>query len=258
MGVVNASGGGGSGVTGLLWTPAVLSDWHQIISAPNRVSIVNDPIGTQGKVLQVDCNNADIEPITPTGDPRAQLLTPALLYPGADLWLHFKILFPVGFPAFVAGNFFQFFEIFAPPFAGSSSVSLFANVEGGKERVFWQRNSQGGFDIPWEGNKVPIVRGEWIDIYVRNYFNNIAFNGFVEMWYQGVQLEFFNPETSFNPGAHEATKQLIMSTEDLSNNEGPCNIYLGQYRKHNTPGMEGTTTVYITPPKLGLAKSAVT
>jgi hypothetical protein len=248
--------------TGLLWTPQSAADLHEVISASERVSMVADPLGSGAQVFKVECNNADISPITPTGDPRAQCLSPSLLTSGADIWIHGKLLCPTAMPAIVEGKWFQLLQIFGPPFGGANGAATWTlqlKKEGGKEYPFWQRNNTYGYDIPWEGENVPLERNVWLEYYLRIRFANLLYGGAVELWWQGKQIEFFHPGTSYNPFGHEANqKSLAMSTEDAGNNEGPNQFYFGNYRQHNTTGMEGTVTIYHWPPKIGLTKLAVT
>jgi hypothetical protein len=243
---------------GLLFEGASVADFTELVSAAaERVAVVPDPAGSTQEVIRVECNNADVFPLTPTENPRAQLLTPPLWYPRADLWVHGKVFLPNSLPTIQAGKFFQLLELFSPPFEGSPPWQLALGVEEGKEIPFFPRNATYGFDQPWQGNDVAIQRGVWNDFYVRLFFANNLQGGRLEMWWNGAQITFFKPGTSFNPGGKGETTRLLFSLEEASDNEGAAQFYLGNYRAHNTAGMEGTVTLYYWPLKIGTSKRAV-
>jgi hypothetical protein len=248
--------GSGGAAPGLIWEGKKPEDFVEILAAANRYSVVPDPAGSSTNVIKVECNNTDILPAGTT-DPRAQALSPSLYFEGSNTWMHTKIFLPKEFPPLQEGKFFLLCEMFGSPAEGSPTWALYIGKSEGIERFYWQRNSTYGFDIPWEGITTPIERGVWNDIYVRLFYANRYNGGRVEMYFNGKQIEFFNPATSFNPGALPASKLLVMNVEDFASNEAANCMYIGQYRKVNTPGMEGTVTIYFWPIKLGMTKASV-
>lgn len=244
---------------GVLWTPQSITDFRQIIAAePGRATIVNDPLRQKGKVLRVECQNEDITPKTPTGDPRCQLLSPGLMVNEWEINVHIGIMVPASVPPIIAGKFFQLMEIMAPPFEGSAVWSLALNHEEGVECFQWQRNGTYEFDIPMQRFGHPLVRNHWYDVWLRIYMSAEIPEtaGWVEMWIGGEQITFFNGE-SYNPKGHEKSTKLVMKTIDASNNKGNSAFYFGNYRAHNTEGMLGDVTLYYTLPKIGTTKTSV-
>lgn len=234
-----------------------LDDFAQVLAAPGRVTEVIDPAGSNERVFRLLTKNEDIEPITPTGDPRAQLITPSLWYPGAEYYVHGKTFFPLSFPVLTEGQFFQYTEIFGWPFEGVAPYALYVAMEEGKEFHRWQRNATYGFDVPWD-YQFPLERGKWVDWIVRVRLAegppNKEHGGLIEMWFNGVKVPFFNPAYSYNPKGHAETSALVMSILDLSNDENANAFYIGQYRKHNS--ME-EAVIYQAPLKIGLTKESV-
>lgn len=260
MTVTNPGSSSSAGAAaGLLYAPTSTADYREVQSAPERVSLVSDPLGQLSeKVLKVDCSNADVFPITATENPRAQLLSPPLFYPGAELWVHQKVMFPASLPEIKNGFFFQFMQLYGPPAESTAPLQLQLNKLEGVECIIWQRNPTYGFDIPWMSLTTPLQRSHWYDFYIRMGFGPTEGVGLgtVELYWDGNQIEFFKAGTS--EGAHAATKRLKMGLLDFTINELASVYYFGNYRKHNTPGMEGTVSLYFTQPKIGLTKTAVT
>ena len=56
------------------------------------ITEVPDPLDGDATVLQMTVNNSDVYPVTPTEDPRAQLLSPDILEPGDEFWWNSEFL----------------------------------------------------------------------------------------------------------------------------------------------------------------------
>ena len=194
-------------------------------------------------MFRLDVDDSDVYPVTPTDNPRAQLVSPALLEPGDEVWWSAGFFLPADFPGEVPGWLNVVQGPFGPPFAGSPPWQI--QVVGSQLR--WTRNSTYGFDVPWQ---MPLVRNQWVDVLVHERF---AADGFVEMWIDGRRVTFFNGVT-YNPGHLGATTHLSMQTLDRSNSEGPNSLYLQSYRE---AGMFSSVTVYESPLRIGTARASV-
>ncbi len=239
-----------SSPSGLLLNPKTVADYQETLCRPGAFQEVADPSGGADKILACTVLNTDGAPITPTEDPRGQLLTPCLWWPNSGFWVKGKVMFPLAFPALAENKFFQYCEIFGFPFEGSPPFQLALRREGAEEFHCWQRNATYEFDFPWM-YAAPLRRGVPEEFVIHYVYEE---QGVIELWWNGVQVEFFNPASSFNPKGHEATKRLVMKTLDASNNKGANRFYYGQYRKK---GLFETATTYHWPLKFGLTKASV-
>src|SRR5215218_3261580 len=61
-----------------------INDFAMNQSAPNAVREVADPAGSGEPVMQMTVANSDVAPVTPTSDPRAQLLSPSIIDNGEE------------------------------------------------------------------------------------------------------------------------------------------------------------------------------
>ncbi|MGN6587735.1 MAG: heparin lyase I family protein [Solirubrobacterales bacterium] len=211
-------------------------------SAPGAVSEVPDPTGSGRTVFRLDVDDGDVYPITPTDNPRAQLVSPGILEPGDEIWWHASFYLPASFPDSVPG-WLNVLQTFGSPFAGSPPWQI--QVVG--EKLQWTRNATYGFDVPWQ---MPLVKNQWVDVLVHY---RLAGSGFVEMWVDGKRVTFFGGGT-FNPNNVAATTHLAMQTLDGSDDEGANSIYLQSYRE---AGMFSTVTVYEGPLQIGATRASV-
>jgi len=212
-------------------------------SAPGAVSVVLDPAGSGQAVFRFDVDDSDVAPITPTNNPRAQLVSPAILEPGDEIWWSAGFYLPSSFPSSVPGWLNLLQGPFGPPFSGSPPWQIQVR----DEKLQWTRNSTYGFDVPWQ---MPLVKNQWVDVMVHERF---ASNGFVEMWINGRQVTFFSGGT-FNPNGVAPTTHLAMQLLNSSNDEGPNSLYLQSYRE---AGMFSSVTVYESPLRIGTARASV-
>lgn len=227
----------------LLFQGTHISDFWLNQSAPGAVSEVADPAGSGETVFKMTVKNSDVAPITPTSDPRAQLLTPNTIVAGQEFWWSAKFFLPADFPSSVPGWLTVMQGAYGPPFNGTPPWHL--EISGSELR--WQRNSTYGWDIPW---RTPLVRNRWVKVLLHEGFGT---NGFVEMWIDGQQVSFFGAG-SYNPN-HEATSQrLTMKTMDASNNGGANEMAIQSYRK---AGMFETVTLFQGAPRLGKTRASV-
>jgi hypothetical protein len=212
-------------------------------AAPGAVSEVPDPAGSGQTVFRMTVDDSDVYPITPTDNPRAQLVSPSILEPGDEIWWSAGFYLPSDFPASVPGWLNVLQGPFGSPFAGSPPWQI--QVVG--SQLQWTRNATYGFDVPWQA---PLVRGAWVDVLVHERF---ASDGCVEMWIDGKRVTFFGGGT-YNPRQIAATNHLGMQTLDGSNDEGNNSLYLQSYRE---AGMFSSVTLYESPLRIGTARASV-
>ena len=227
----------------LLFRGTKIRDFSLNQSAPGAVSEVPDPAGSGQSVFQMTVDNTDVYPATPTSDPRAQLLSPAIVDPGEEIWWSGRFFLPSDFPSNVPGWFTLMEGPYGRPFDGTPPWHL--EVSGSNLR--WQRNDTYKWDVPWE---TPVVRNSWINVVVHTKFGA---DGYVEMWVNGKPISFFASNT-YNPNHVAATNRLAMATRDHSNDEGGNFTVIQSYRK---AGMFGTVSVFQGPMAIGKTRASV-
>ncbi len=209
--------------------------------APGAITEVPDPLGSGETVFQMTVNNKDVAPITPTDNPRAQALSPSMIKPNEEFWLQTKFMLPQDMPSIP--GWMSLVAIYGAPFDGSGpwGVAITEN------EFRFQRNSTYNWDIPW---RAPLIKGAWVTVTLHEKFGS---DGFVEMWIDGHQINFF-PKGNYNPNHEAETEHLSMQTMDASNDEGLNAAKIMQYREAN---MFETGTVYFGALKLGTSRASV-
>jgi hypothetical protein len=220
-----------------------ISDFALAQSAPGAITEVLDPAGSGETVFKMTVSDNDGYPVTPTENPRAELLSPSNIESGDEFWWSAKFFLPAEFPS-ATPNFVTLLQgPYGYPWNGTPPFHIEAN----SGILKWQRNETYGWDIPWQ---MPEVRSQWVDVMIHERF---AADGWVEMWVDGQQITFF-ANSSYNPRHLPATTKLEMATMDSTNNQRPNAIYLQQYRKK---GMYPSLTVYQGPLTIGTTQQAV-
>lgn len=227
----------------LLFRGTRISDFHMNQSAPGAVTEVPDPAGSGAQVLKMTVKNSDVYPITPTSDPRAQLLSPAIIEPGDEFWWSGSFFLPSEFPSSVPGWLTVMEGPYGKPFDGTPPWHI--EVNGSTLR--WQRNDTYNWDVPWQ---VPLIKNSWVNVVVHEQFGD---SGFVEMWVDGQQTTFFGPG-SHNPNHEPQTTRLDMATRDHSNDGGPNFTVIQSYRE---AGMFNTVSLFQGPMSIGTTRASV-
>jgi hypothetical protein len=228
LGVVGFAAGAGAdrvrgrASAGALFTGVRIGDFAGEYSAPGGISEVPDPTGGGEEVLRFDVSNRDVYPITPTENPRAELVSPSIVRPGMEVWLSTRLLVPTSYPTISAGGWVSLVSFYGPPYDSSSPWQLELAGNG----LQWQRNATYGFDI----------------------------RGFVEMWINGRPIEFFGGGGAYNPRRYAPTRRLRMATRDRSNDGGRNSARLMQYRK---AGMFSEGTIYFGALEVGRTRASV-
>lgn len=234
-----------SGAAGpLLFSGVTIEDFRAAHAAPGAISEVRDPAGSGATVLRFDVSDRDVHPLTPTENPRAELLSPDLIRPGMDFWLATEFLVPADYPAVRAGEWVSLVAVYGAPYRGTGPWSL----ELAGNSLQWQRNSTYGYDIPY---KAPLTRGRWTRVLVHERFGR---RGFVAMWIDGRPIRFFG-EGTYNPSRHRPVWRLKMATRDHSNGAGRNSARIMQYRE---AGIFRAGSIYFGPLRVGRTRASVT
>jgi hypothetical protein len=223
---------------------STIDSFHLNQSVPGAVTEVPDPAGGGETVFRMTVSDHDVFPVTPTRDPRAELLSPATISVGDRYWWGGKFFLPRSFPASVPGWVTLMEGPYGPPYAGTPPWHI--EVHG--KHIQWSRDRTYRWDIPW---RMPLVRGRWIEVLVHG---QLARRGFVEMWVDGKPVTFF-AHGGNNPERHPPTRRLRMRTLDTANDEGPNYVSVLNYRKR---GMFPSLTVFHGPMALGPTRASVT
>jgi outer membrane biosynthesis protein TonB len=220
-----------------------LRDFWLNQSAPNAITEVADPAGSGQKVFKMVVADSDVYPITPSENPRAQVLSPPEIESGDEIWWSSSFYLPSSFPSSVPGWLNLLEGPYGAPFNGSPPWQI--QVVGNS--IQWTRNRTYSWDVPW---KMPLVKEKWVNVLVHERFGS---SGYVEMWIDGQPITFFSGST-YNPLHVGSTTHLDMATMDASNNGGGNMIVLQSYRKL---GMFPSVTVFEGPLTIGKTRAAV-
>lgn len=212
-------------------------------SAPNAITEVSDPAGSGQKVFKMVVSDSDVYPITPTENPRAQLLSTPEIENGDEIWWHSSFYLPASFPSSVPG----WLNLLEGPYGGPFNGSPPWQIQVVGNSIQWTRNKTYAWDVPW---KMPLVKEKWVDVVVHERFGT---NGYVEMWINGQPITFFSGGT-YNPSKVAPTTHLNMATMDSSNNGGANSIILQSYRE---AGMFSSVTVFEGPLTIGKSRASV-
>jgi hypothetical protein len=214
---------------------AAPDEWNgagaQVHAAPGAVAVVADPLAGDRPVFRLTVDESDVYPVTPTENPRAQLLTHPAIEVGEEFWLRTSFLLPRDLPP--VPGWMSLVSVYGPPFDGSSPWQMGIRAD----ELMWQRNATYDYDVPW---RMPLVKGRWVDVLVHQRF---ASDGWVEMWIDGERVTFAG-----------GSRRLAMATADASNGAGPNHAKIMQYRQ---AGMFQTATVYFGALRVGATRASV-
>jgi hypothetical protein len=212
-------------------------------SAPGAVSEAPDPAGSGQSVFKLTVKDSDVFPITPTENPRAEMLSPSAIRAGQEFWFSSRFYLPSSFPASLSG----WMNVMQGPYGYPWNGPPPWHVEVNGSNLRWTRNSTYGWDVPWQ---MPLTRGAWVSVMVHERFGE---DGWIEMWINGQPITFFGGGT-YNPNHVAPTQHLAMKTMDRSNNQGTNSVYLQSYRK---AGILGSVTSYAGSLTIGKTRASV-
>jgi hypothetical protein len=232
-------GTSGLASTGAGFDGTVQSAWFNQ-SAPGRVTQLTGFDGLSGPVLRLVAYNGDVAPLTPTDNPRAQLVSPSIIQSGDVLWESFRMFLPKSFPSGSPAKWMVLWtQAYGPPFNGSGPGGL--GVRGSRLEM----DLNGYAPVPWkEVWSVPIPRGQWVRYTVHFLFSP---DGWIELYVNGR-------EQWLQEGTAPRTHHLLLSLDDPSNNGGPNSARIMVYYSHN--GFV-KATAYFADFKIGTTRAAV-
>jgi hypothetical protein len=206
-------------VAGLLFNGSKKSSWFDQSAVVSRIRAVTDPATGVGKVLRFEAYNSDVFPLTPTQNPRAQLVTPLRVKPGSRFWESYEVYVPKNFPVALTKNAWIALgsPAYGAPFAGPPPVGL--SITDGKFR--FQRNGFAShpYQIAWQ---MPLALGRWVRF---TWHILLSRNGFTQLYVNGVPVELAN--------GNSRSTTLSMPVIDQTDGTGPWYSQLSVYFQHN-------------------------
>jgi Polysaccharide lyase len=230
----------------LLFAGTRIGDFAANQSAPGAVREVPRPRGASGTALALTVHDRDVAPLTPTENPRAQLLSPALIEPGRTFWLSTAFFVPRSFPP--VSSWLTLCSVYGPPATGSGPWDLAIDAApGGGDLLMLRRGDAYRNDIPWA---IPVPRGRWLRATVHERFSR---HGFIELWIDGRRVTFF-ARSPYNPLGVAPTTRLRMATRGTTNGGGANVVKIMQYRRR---GQFKVGTIYFAGLLIGTSRAAV-
>jgi Polysaccharide lyase len=204
----------------MLFNGVSTSGWFEQEAASNRIQSIADPDGASDSVLSFTADNADIAPLTPTDNPRAQMSTPTnILKSGVPFWESYEVYFPTSFPiSETNGGWLALGSPFyGPPYNGTPSIEML--VDNG--RYYWSTDSYApaGSKVLWSQ---PVVTGVWTRF---TWYVVPSAEGFVELYVNDKPIvETYNGQTGDG---------VSIPVIDATNYEGPWFSQMSVYYEHN-------------------------
>jgi Polysaccharide lyase len=210
--------------------------WHNQSCTPDRVTVYTSadqptwPAPPQGdRAVRLIAYDDDVEPCTPTKDPRAQILSPDLLEDGMEVWEGFSIAFPPDYPN-IDDNLVQ--QDHGPPYSGSPPVAIRTDGQ------FIVLTVDGEDEPIW---RTPLETGRWYRFVLHKVLSP-DYDGLVELWVNGVRQAF--TDGSF-------TYETFTAEQDGT---GPMAFYLANYRAR---GEAEQVSVFFDDARIGRSLAAV-
>ena len=233
----------------VLWNGDVstgdLSQYKVQECAPGRTTVVRDPKGADRNVIRFTVRDTDVAPCTPTGNPRAQALSPSLLRPGGDYWIGWAVLVPDDFPRTTgAGDeWISLGSIYGPPADGNGSNGISMNTSPGAEEFYYRRGAEYDFDQPWQ---MPLVRGRWVDFVFHVKLSADPKVGYREQW--------VDSGSGWAQSKLAGQSRFFTSTFGEANGGAPNVSKISLYRRR---GIMETATLYFAGHRIGTSFDSV-
>jgi hypothetical protein len=216
------------------------SSWINQSAFANRTQLVQDPDGGSDDVIRMTADNSDVAPLTPTANPRAQLVSPDdLLVPGMQIWESFDIYLPTDFP--VSDSYNGWLALGSPFFGSPYSNTPPEQISIQNGNFEFERNENA--PSPWEAAwTMPLVLGRWVRF---TWHLDLATGGWAQL-YVNDQLQTLN-----QLGSGYTT--LPMDVEDSTNDGGAWAAQLSAYYKLNE---YSSVTIYYKDFKIATTQAA--
>lgn len=204
---------------------SITSWWLNQSATASRVQLVPDPSGAAGTAQQFTTYNTDVSPLTPTVNPRSQLVTPLMFKPGTTYWESFELYIPTNYQFVKTGWVSLESAVYGYPYAGTPPVTI--SLENGAFRFQRNEYAPNPWQIAWS---TPVVRGQW---YRFTWHFDFASNGWVELYVNDVQQKLKSGSTS--------VMQLPVNFLDATENKGP---WMSQEQLYYQLGLYQSAQVY--------------
>lgn len=200
------------------WTGTTLADWWLKQCAPDG-SIgprIVETVTNGVPHLRLKCAAADVYPLTPNGNPRAQLVSPQVIEQGGTYRVTVDLLIPTtALPATIdkaGGKWVELVQIYGKPNAGSPPLRIFT-MDG---QTFGLRLG----DTRW-GWSAPMERNVWWRFV-------LEFRQATDGWYRLLVSK------GLTSTPVEVVPQTAYATVSAANNAGPNGLYLDAYMAAGT------------------------
>jgi hypothetical protein len=191
------------------------ASWINQSAASNRVRHVADPDGGDDDAIKMTSYNSDVAPLTPTANPRAQLVTPGSLRADTQIWESFEVYLPADFPE--SKTYGAWIALGSPfygrPWRGTPPEQI--SIENGEFRFERNGEAPDPYEVAWEA---PLVLGRWVRF---TWHLDLARSGWAQLYVDDVEQTLTQDGTSY--------LTLPMATKDASNYEGPWSAQLAVY-----------------------------
>lgn len=234
----STSSPGSSSIGTILFNGTMLNTWWLNQSAsPTRTQLVADPDGAGDTVQQFTTYNTDVAPLTPTLNPRSQLVTPLMFKPGQTYWESFELYIPSNFTFLKTGWTSLESAVYGYPYNGTPPASI--SIENGDFR--YQRN--GFAPTPWQiAWQTPVVKGQW---YRFTWHFLLSSTGWVQLYVNDVLQNLKLGTTNYT--------QMPISMIDKTDNVGP---WMSQEQLYYELGMYQSAQVYFKDYKVASTQAA--
>jgi hypothetical protein len=223
----------------VLFNGASISSWYQNQSASTtRTQLVPDPAGLPDMAQQFTTLNTDVAPLTPTVNPRSQLVSPySVFQPGNTYWESFEVYVPTTQTLPTRGWISLESAVYGAPFGGTPPATI--SINSGAFR--FQRNGGGTnpFQVVWT---TPVVKGQW---YRFTWHFDLSANGWIELYVNDVQQPLQSGSST--------VMQLPIAMLDSSDSQGP---WFSQEQLYYQLGALPSAQVYFKNYQVGTTQAA--
>lgn len=216
------------------------SDRAVVYSAQSQPSW---PAPRQGLyAVRLSADNGDVEPLTPSENPRSQLDSPVFWQEGDEAWLGWSTYFPADFPTQLVGypKWFTLLEIYGEPYNGSGALTFSVETDNDVQSITLSHNGDGAGPA-WS---TPLVRGGWHDFVIHTKLSRNANVGYVELWYDGQRQRLLGD-----------VQRLMEQTSQPDVSDHNFQVNVTNYRAVNV--VKGRVTIYQDAVTVGRSYAAV-